>query len=171
VTRPEVVIRRLGPADAEAYRTIRLAGLREATYAFASSFEAEAGRPIEHFGERLAATAVFGAFTDGRLVGMAGFRRAGSAKEQHKGELWGIYVDPAARGLSIGAAVVQAALDHARGEVEQVRLAVSHGNAAAIGLYERLGFVAYGREPRALKGPDGYSDDIWMMLMLTEAGS
>ena len=94
--------------------------------------------------------------------------RESSPKERHKGLLWGMYVEPDARRYRIGAALVQAVLDHAAGEVEQVRLAVSYGNAAAIGLYERLGFVAYGREPRALKGLDGYSDDMLMVRFLAD---
>ena len=101
---------------------------------------------------------------------MAGYMRESSPKERHKGLLWGMYVEPDARRYRIGAALVRAVLDHAAGEVEQVRLAVSHGNAAAIGLYARLGFVAYGHEPRALKGPDGYSDDVLMVCFL-EAGA
>jgi len=124
---------------------------------------------MEHFRQRLADTAVFGAFVDERVVGMAGFMRESSQKERHKGFLWGMYVEPAARRYRIGAALVQAVLDHAAGEVEQVRLAVSHGNAAAIGLYERLGFMAYGHEPRSLKGPDGYSDDVLMVRFLGDA--
>jgi len=99
---------------------------------------------------------------------MAAFMRESSPKERHKGLLWGMYVDPDARRFRIGAALVQSVLDHAAGEVEQVRLAVSQGNAAAIGLYERLGFIAYGVEPRALKGPGGYSDDLWMVRFLDE---
>lgn len=100
---------------------------------------------------------------------MAGFRRETSPKERHKGLLWGMYVAPDARRYRIGAALVQAVLDHAAGEVEQVRLAVSQANAAAIGLYEQLGFVAYGHEPRSLKSPAGvYSDDLLMVRFLAE---
>ena len=124
---------------------------------------------MEHFRAAVANTAVFGAFLEGRIVGMAGFFRESSPKERHKGMLWGMYVIPDARRFRLGAALVQTVLDHAAGEVEQVRLAVSHGNTAAIGLYERLGFIAYGHEPRALKGPDGYSDDILMVRFLDEA--
>ena len=161
-----MTIRRLKPADAEAYRAIRLAALKAAPESFSSTYEAEVDRPIEHFGRRVADTAIFGAFADEQLVGMAGFMRESSPRERHKGLLWGMYVAPAARRYRIGAALVQAVLDHAAGEVEQVRLAVSHGNTAAIGLYERLGFVAYGHEPRSLKGLGGYSDDVLMVRFL-----
>jgi GNAT superfamily N-acetyltransferase len=116
----------------------------------------------------VAGTGIFGAFLEERIVGMAGFYRESSPKERHKGMLWGMYVEPAARRFRLGAGLVQAVLDHAAGEVEQVRLAVSYGNAAAVGLYERLGFVAYGHEPRALKGPSGYSDDLLMVRFLPD---
>lgn len=111
---------------------------------------------------------MFGAFVDGRLAGVAGFVREAGAKQRHKGTLWGMYVDPSARRYKVGAALVQAVLDHAAGEVEQVLLAVGAANAAAIGLYERLGFVVYGHEPRALKEPDGYSDDVLMVKFLDQ---
>ena len=169
MTPPKVVIRRLTSDDAEAYRTIRLAGLKEAPDVFSSTYEAEVDRPPEHFKQRVIEFAVFGAFVGGRIVGMAGYLRETSPKERHKGLLWGMYVAPDARRYRVGAGLVQAVLDHAAEEVEQVRLIVSHGNAAAIGLYERLGFVAYGHEPRALKGPHGYSDDVLMVRFLGDA--
>ena len=165
---PDVVIRRLDPGDAEAFREIRLSGLKDAPEAFSATYEVEVEHPIDHFRQRLADLPVFAAFLDGRTVGVAGFSRETSPKQKHKGLLWGMYVAPEARRYRIGAALVQAVLDHARGEVEQVRLAVGHGNATAIRFYERLGFVTYGREPRALKGPNGYSDDVLMVRFFTD---
>jgi ribosomal protein S18 acetylase RimI-like enzyme len=165
----EPVIRRLTLEDAEIYRSIRLEALKEAPDAFSSTWEAEIERPFEHFKQRVEAFPIFAAFLNGEVVGMAGCFRESSPKERHKGMLWGMYVSLQARRFRIGAGLVQAVLDHAAGEVEQVRLVVSHGNAAAIGLYERLGFVAYGHEPRALKGLNGYSDDVLMVRFLNGA--
>lgn len=170
MTPANVVIRRLTPDDAENYRTIRLAGLKEAPEVFSSTYEAEVDRPPEHFKQRVTDFPIFGAFLDARIVGMAGYLRETSPKERHKGLLWGMYVAPDARRYRVGASLVQAVLDHAATEVEQIRLIVSHGNTAAIGLYERLGFVAYGHEPKALKGPNGYSDDVLMVRFLGEVG-
>lgn len=47
-------IRRLNPADAEAFRTLRLSGLQEATSAFGSSYEEEVSFPESVTESRLA---------------------------------------------------------------------------------------------------------------------
>jgi len=133
-----------------------------------STYEAEADQPFEQFLERIETCPVFGAFVEGTIIGMVGFWRETSPKERHKGFIWGMYVAPAARRLGIGVSLVQAVVEHAATQVEQVRLAVNAGNQAAIALYERQGFVIYGREPRALKGPNGYSDDILMVRFLAD---
>jgi ribosomal protein S18 acetylase RimI-like enzyme len=61
---------------------------------------------------------------------------------------------------------MSALLSAARSVVEQVTLSVTAENATAIALYERFGFRRYGIEPRALKTPAGYSDEILMVLFL-----
>ena len=50
--------------------------------------------------------------------------------------------------------------------VEQLTLTVVQGNNAALSLYEKYGFRAYGVEPRALKTAAGYSDEILMSRIL-----
>jgi len=44
-------------------------------------------------------------------------------------------------------------------------------NAAAIRLYGRFGFVAFGREPRARKSGGGYQDVVMMWLPLSGQGA
>ena len=55
-------IRRLTSADATAYREIRLTGLRDSPEAFGSTFVRESTQPLAWFCDRLANSAVFGAF-------------------------------------------------------------------------------------------------------------
>ena len=50
--------------------------------------------------------------------------------------------------------------------VEQIILAVAAPQAAAVALYRSLGFVSFGREPRALKIGDSYVDEEYMILRL-----
>src|SRR5580693_3954809 len=69
----QILIRRLAPSEAAAYRGIRLDALRCSPEAFGSTFEAESARPIERFAERLSNCTVFGAFRGDEIVGMAGF--------------------------------------------------------------------------------------------------
>ncbi|AOJ73325.1 MULTISPECIES: GNAT family N-acetyltransferase [Burkholderia] len=160
---PCIEIRRLRAAHAADYRAIRLAALKDAPDAFGSTYEAEAARPPVAFAERLDSAIVFGAYVDGAIAGMAGFKRQEGAKERHKGFLWGMYVAPAARRRGVGAALLDAVLAAAEQAAEQVTLAVADGNGAARAFYERHGFVAYGVEPRALKGANGYADE-WLMV-------
>ncbi len=164
-----VKIRLLSAAHAPDYRTIRLAALRDAPDAFGSSYDVEAARPLAAFAQQLEATTVFGAYIDGRIVGMAGIKQMEGAKTRHKGLLWGMYVAPAARRGGVGAALLDAALAaaNAMDGIEQVTLAMIDGNDAARAFYERCGFVAYGVEPRALKGANGYSDERLMVKFLT----
>jgi len=85
-------------------------------------------------------------------------------KMRHRGDIWGVYVAPDARGTGVGRRVMEHILEHARTRVLQVHLAVTATNAAAVALYDRLGFVRYGTEPRALKVNGRYLDEHLMVL-------
>jgi len=163
---------RLGPADAAAYRDLRLEGLAKHPEAFGASWEDEAGRPLVWFIERLERNAVFGAWAadTAELAGIAGLLVPEEAKLRHKGVLWGMYVQPRARAAGVGAALVARVLDHARGAVEEVRLTVVASNAAAVRLYEAAGFQVYGLERRALKVDGRYHDEALMALRFNGAG-
>ena len=163
-------IRRLQIADVEDYRTIRLASLQTEPEAFGSAYEVEVARPLDSFVERLASSVVFGAYTGGRIVGVAGFRQEISPKERHKGVVWGVYVQPDARGQGVAAALIADIIDSARTVVEQLTLTVVQGNDAAIALYRQFGFETYGVEPRARKNLSGYVDKVLMVLDLRQSG-
>jgi ribosomal protein S18 acetylase RimI-like enzyme len=165
---PPVHIRRLGPADSGDYRTIRLKALETAPEAFGSVHAVEAARPLSDFAERLESSVVFGAYTAGDIVGMAGLKQETGPRDSHKGFVWGFYVEPDMRGQGVGAALMEALIACASDLVEQLTLAVVSTNEAAIALYEKFGFKPYGVEPRALKGPDGYCDEVLMVRFLRE---
>ena len=162
-------IRRLASTDAADFRLIRLAALQNAPEAFGSTYEAEAAFPDDVFAARLESGMVFGAWAGQHIVGMAGFRQEAGQKTSHKGFLWGMYVSPDARGQGVGAALITLLLETTAPLVEQVRLSVVTSNTTAIALYERLGFRAYGIEPRALKSAAGYADEVLMVRFLNEA--
>jgi ribosomal protein S18 acetylase RimI-like enzyme len=166
---PPFEIRRLELADVEDYRAIRLASLRHDPAAFGALYEVEAARPIDSFAERLASSIVLGAYTDGRLVGVAGFRQETGPKERHKGVVWGVYVQPDARGRGLAASLIAGIIERARPLVEQLTLTVVQGNDAAIALYRRYGFAVYGVEPRARKHLGAYVDKVLMVLDLRPA--
>lgn len=146
---------------------MRLNGLRLHPDAFGSSFEEEVDRPVEAIAEALEAGFVAGCERSGLLVGVAGYRRNTHRKTRHRGGVWGMYVEPAARGLGIGERLLQAVIDRARGEVEDLLLTVAAHNAPAIALYRRLGFVEYGRDDRALRVDGADIDELLMKLALS----
>lgn len=159
-------VRRLSPADAPLFREIRLEGLRQEPEAFSSTFENESIQPLSFFADRLAGSAVFGAFRGSDLLGVAGFFVQHGPKHGHKGTLWGMYVQPGARREGVGRRLVEAVIDHGRTQVELVQLIVVAENQAARRLYARLGFEEYGVEKRAAKYQGQYHDDVLMAKML-----
>ena len=81
-------------------------GLRLHPDAFGSSFEEEVDRPLDRIGQSLETGFVAGCERDGTLVGVAGLWIGVSAKTRHRGGLWGVFVDPVARGLGVGERLV-----------------------------------------------------------------
>lgn len=160
----EIVIRQLRPDDAEAYRSLRLSGLAESPEAFGSDFATESVSPVEAFAKTLETLFVAGAFDGKRLVAVAGFRQLDRQKTRHRGDIWGVYVAPEARGKGVGRLLLEHVLEHARDRVEQVHLSVTTTNAPAVALYEHLGFKRYGTEPRSLLVNGRYLDEYLMVL-------
>jgi RimJ/RimL family protein N-acetyltransferase len=160
-------IRRLEPPDVAAYRELRLEGLRNHPDSFGAAWEDEIDKPDAWWTQRLESSTVFGGWIDGSpLLGVAGFQVPGTAKQRHKGILWGMYVRPDARGTGLAASLLQRVIEEARPLVEEIRLTVMASNTAAHRLYSAAGFEPYGLERRALKVGDDYYDDLLMALPL-----
>lgn len=169
-----VVVRQLGVADAEAYRALRLQGLLDAPTAFTQSYEEQSTWPIERFRERLGAAppdAIFGAELSGRLVGIAGFALQSGLKRRHRGEMWGVYVDPAGRGLGIGRELVQRVIDHASAHVLVLEAGVRVGNESAATLYDSVGFRVLGLHPKALCVYGEFHDEHLLVLEFPPAAA
>ena len=162
----EPEIRLLTRADALAYREIRLEGLRRHPEAFASTFEDERDRPLDRFEELIAQSQIFGAVLAQELVGVVGLRAHADVKLRHKATIWGMYVRREARQYGIGERLMDAAVAHAPGHVEQLQLAVVTENEAARRLYAKAGFIEYGHQINALKHGGRYYDDILMVKFL-----
>jgi ribosomal protein S18 acetylase RimI-like enzyme len=113
--------------------------------------------------------AILGAFdADGVLLGNIGLFRVSGAKTSHRTVIWGVYVDPSARGQRTGDALMRAVIGHARKmpDVTQVELSVASHNSSALALYRRLGFQTFGRHPRALMLNGTPIDEDLMVLIL-----
>ena len=104
----EIELRVLTPADASIFRDLRLRALQESPEAFGSSYEEDAARPLDEIADRLRPTrqptgrVTMGAFTGGRLVGIAACIQATHLKARHKADIYGMYVAPEARGHGVG---------------------------------------------------------------------
>ena len=162
-----MILRRLTPDDAIAFRQIRLAALTESPTAFMSSVEEESAEPLEFFRARLDVgndTTMLGAFTDEVLMGIVGFGRNARLKIRHTGFIRSMFVSPEWRGRGVGAALVSQAIAELEqfDGLRQVFLEVISGNTAAVALYSRLGFKQYGLQPDALCVDGVFYDDIFM---------
>ena len=161
-----VFLKKLTAADAEAYQRLRLEGLLNHPCEFGAAFEEEANLPLEAVGKKLEQGLIYGAFLKGRLLAVAGYRRFDGQKKRHKGQLYGVYVGREGRRQGLGESVVRHVIEKAKMDVEQLIATVANLNLPAKSLYEKLGFVVYGHEPRAHKVGDRYFDQDHMVMML-----
>ncbi len=107
------------------------------------------------------------AFIDGRIVGTAGIDPVGDKeKVRHRAD-FGIAVEKACWGRGIGKALTLACIECAkRAGYLQVELQVVADNAAAVRLYESVGFREYGRNSRGFRARSGWQALILMRLEL-----
>lgn len=163
-------LRRLTADDAEAFREIRLEGLRLTPQAFTAALSQEAVRPLETFRERMESSHVLGAFDgDGRLQGVMGLHLSDSPRTGHIGQVWGVYLREAARGTGLARRMLDQLVETARGRVEALELGVGVYNTPARRLYAAAGFVEMARLPRVVRVDDDYYDEILMRLTFPAA--
>ncbi len=164
-------LRQLSVGDAASYRGLRLDGLCRHPEAFGASWADEAGKPLDWFAARLQGNRVFGGWlADGSLAGVTRLSVPDAARLRHKSVLWGMYVQPEARGIGMAAALVQRVIEQAGGALEEILLTFTASNVAAAKLYTRFGFQQYGVEPRAFKIEECYHDMVLMRLRLSSSG-
>src|SRR6266480_1101205 len=165
----DATIRRLRADDAASFRAIRLEALKAKPELIGSTFELEDKLDVAWFAGRLEDAHVIGAFRDDELVGTVGFSMQQGQKNAHKGRLWGMYVRSSSRNLGVGRLLVSAMLDVARENVELIQLSVVRENRPARRLYESVGFLEFGMEPKASKYGDKYYDEAHMALDFSRA--
>lgn len=166
-----ITIRLLTPADTSAFCALRLRAILDSPSSFSSSREDELARTPEEHVQRIAAGPqhrAFGAFDGERFVGFAGLRREPLRQLSHKALLWGVFVDVQQRGKGVARRLVHACIEQAEQDpaIRQVHLSVNAENNAALRLYESLGFIAYGTEPRSMRVGELFYDEHHLALLL-----
>ena len=105
---------------------------------------------------------------EGAVAGLAGFDAVGSREKLRHRADFGISVDRQYWNLGIGTAMMNACIECARAAgYEQIELNVVAENELAIAMYEKAGFVEYGRNPRGFKSRfTGYQELVYMRMEL-----
>ena len=109
------------------------------------------------------------AFVDGKVAGTAGIDAVNTKyKVRHRAE-FGISLLKKYWGLGIGRALTEACIKCAKeAGYAQLELTVVAENKRAIALYESVGFVEYGRNPRGfLSRISGFQELVYMLLELS----
>jgi ribosomal protein S18 acetylase RimI-like enzyme len=142
-----VLVREATPDDWDSLRDVRLAALREAPYAFGSTYAREAAFTGEQWRGRISDRSVtfFACRPDTpEIAGLAGVYVQDDAAD-----VIAMWVRPSARGRGVGEALIEAAGGWARARDHAALLLwVTESNAPARRLYERCGFeLTGGRQP------------------------
>ena len=161
-------------ADLPAYKALRDEALAAHPQAFTSDASETTDRRPESYLPRLGLDRpegghfTLGAWAGPTLVGAVSCERETRIKVGHITHLVGMMVRTEVQGQGVGSALLQACLREVRGAagLEMVTLTVTQGNAAAVRLYKRAGFVLYGSLPRAIRVGDRYHAKDHMALTL-----
>jgi GNAT superfamily N-acetyltransferase len=144
-------IERLRPGEGHRWRCIRLKALEEAPYAFGTTYAEASQWSAARWEAQVVEFATFVAVLEGRDVGVA------RGAEHHRSdvrELIGMWVDPTVRRQGIASQLIDsvAVWASAAGAALLV-LDVVAGNARAIALYDRVGFVPFDGEALGERAP------------------
>lgn len=167
----------VGAESIDAYRALRLRGLREHPESFGetpANFEAKSNRQIL---ERIDAQSKLGGFILaatsklGTLIGTVGLAVNDDEKSRHRAMLWGMYVVPEARNQGVARALIEELWVRAGrvSQLEQIHLAVVTTNQAAYRVYQSMGWMTYGTDPSVLKIGDRAFDEYLMVKRMSRA--
>jgi ribosomal protein S18 acetylase RimI-like enzyme len=169
--RGEILIREANPADAAAFRGLRLYALQDSPTAFSADYQRNFHHPLGYWEDMLTMhpdeSTLFLVEHEKDLLAMTGIARGSSPKTRHSATIWGVYVIPEWRGLHIAEGLIRACFAWARArKIVVAKLGVSAANTSAIRCYERCGFKITGTEPRALYYDSQYHDFYMMYCAL-----
>jgi len=141
---------------------VRLAALKDAPYAFGSTWEHEKNRAEEEWRASVVSRTRFVAEADGQVAGMASVGEAGDART---GSLTSFWVHPRARGEGVGDSLMLASVESAKGAgYDELLLWVTENNVHAERLYERHGFQRTGATQQVRPGDDRLEFEMSLRL-------
>lgn len=159
--------------DAERYQALRREMLEDSPWAFLGSIGDDGAEDTALMRRRLSdpENVILAIEHEGGedLASVAGVRRIERLKMRHYASIWGVYTTPSHRRRGHSRALLDAAVALTRtwGGVEMINIAVSVNSPGALRLYESLGFVQWGREPRVIRIGDSTYDEIHLAMDLT----
>ncbi len=166
------MIRQLEPSDSSTYFQVRLDVLRLNPEAFATGAEDWSKATDEQVRNLLEKSDqddfVLGAFQNGELAGVVGFKREKKHSVAHKGTIWGLAVLPCFRNQGIGKKLLKALISRAsmNPELEYIRAVVTISDPHAKHVFNTLGFTCYGTEQHGIKEGSRFFDQAFMSLSL-----
>lgn len=170
-------LRTLNPEDVAVFKALRLRALHEHPEAFANTPEVLVRQDIASIADSLKASSdvyTLGAFEGSELIGTLFFHRPPPerTKTRHRAHIGDMHVAREHQGKGVGRALLLEAIRRARemDGLEQIVLAVTVGNKAALALYESAQFEVYSTDERFLKLANRYYSIMWLRLELLRKG-
>jgi len=145
-------VRRIESGQVEVYKQLRLAALKDAPEAFATTYESARSRRDESWRTQVEEAAngkdraIFIVYDNDQPVGLAGLYR--DDKESHVGELIQVWVSPAFRGGPIAGQLIEAVATWARMEkFKTIKALVKKESYRALSFYRKCGFTQITADP------------------------
>jgi ribosomal protein S18 acetylase RimI-like enzyme len=165
-----IVVRQLVQDDAQQYRALRLASLRDFQFAHGPDYEEALARTLAWHAQRLAKPDYhwFGAFDGPALVGAICLRTQEGRRLRHSASLNSLMVASSHQRAGVGRLLTVHLLDYARslGSIRQITLEVNESNVPARRLYDSVGFRQFGLEPDAILHEGRYCAKQHLQLSL-----
>ena len=172
-----ILVRPLAPADAQSYRALRMASLRDFQFAHGPDYEESLARTESWHAERLAKPdyrwfgAFDGALDDAPLAGAICLRMKEGRRLHHSASLNSLMVHRSHQGAGIGRLLVGHLIGYARslGHIRQITLVVNESNLPARRLYDSFGFQQFGLQPDAIFHEGRYCATQHLLLSLVSS--
>jgi GNAT superfamily N-acetyltransferase len=139
-------IRRIQIGETDLFKQMRLASLRDAPYAFSSTYESALRRSAKSWCEQADSTAqgsdraTFIAFSDDAPIGIAALYRL--SEKPDVGEVLQVWVAPEYRGIGVARNLMDVVFGWAGDNIFRAIVArITNGNTRALRFYRKYGFA------------------------------